>query len=144
MSSPPESPKMAEDSALPMTDVSKSSYLAPTDDTQTKITHLTPPSSSLTTSSGQTARDVQFAVSNETLRDDYEYGYGYGGISVTPRPRNNRSSYYEVHCRPNRTNSNEKDSGWRRVVQNFTPSYGVPSLLTRFHVMKRKIVNKQW
>lgn len=125
MSSPPESPKMAEDSALPMTDISKSSYLAPTDDMQTKITHLTPPSSSLTTSSNQTARDVHFA-SNETLRDDYGYGYGYGGVSVTPQPRNNRSSYYEVYCRPNRTNSDEKDSGWRRVVLNFTPSYGIP------------------
>lgn len=99
---------MGEDHILPISE-----------EKELKVTasRLTPPPSSLTVNSGNTVtvRDVHFAFSNETLRDDYH--------------ADNRASWYqpevtyEARVQSGQFNHGVKDSGWRRMVQNFTPSW---------------------
>lgn len=124
---------MGEDSILPLKEVPKEKHLAPISDVQSKTSHLTPPSSPSSPSSpsfpisAATSRDVHFAVSNETLRDDFY-------ASPTPNPNVARpETIYEVHCtpQPRRNPLDERDSCWRRAVQNFTPSYVTASWVIR-------------
>lgn len=105
---------MSEDHILPISE--KELKAAPS--------HLTPPPSSLTANGASTVtiRDVHFAFSNETLRDDYH--------------ANNMASWYqpevtyEARVQSDQFNHGvSKDSGWRRAVQNFTPSYVTLSLI---------------
>ena len=97
------------------------------DDIEMKVSHLLPISESLTETTYQSTppssrnapieRDIRFEYSNETLRDDFQTGRL--GIA---QPEGS----YEVHCQsqPQRPKQiQEHESGWRRTVQNFTPSY---------------------
>lgn len=89
--------------------------------------HLTPISETLIETASQSTppssrnapigRDIRFEYSNETLRDEFQTGR----VGTAPP-----EGSYEVHCqsRPRKPQPvQQNESGWRRTVQNFTPSY---------------------